>query len=47
MPWKVEKRNGRWVVVRSDTGKIQGKPKQNTKAAAERYKRALYAHADD
>jgi len=41
MPWKVEKRGGRWAIVRSDTGKVVGYSTSEAKARAS--VRARYA----
>ena len=43
MPWKLEKVDGGWVVVNSDTGKRKSaKPRPRKRALA--YLRALYAN---
>lgn len=43
MPYKVEKRNDKWVVFNPDTGKVYGT--HDSKADAEAQRKALYANA--
>ena len=42
MPWKAVKRNGKWVIIRSDTGKVVGHSASEAKAKAS--VRARYAN---
>lgn len=45
MPWKTEKRDGKWVIVRSDTGKVVGHSDSKEKAQAS--VRARYANTPE
>jgi len=43
MPWKIEQRKGKWVVVNEETGEVMGRHGSKEKARAQQ--KALYVHA--